>query len=1471
MGGSVKRCNAFFLLTLTFFVAVLVSCNLEPHVHTFDKNWSSDEINHWHVATCEHTDEVSDKAAHTFGSSETIKESTCAEEGYSEQVCNVCGYIKKTIIQKKTHTYVISAGISPSCTEPGFSEGIECSECGEIITPAKEIKALGHDFSSTWTTDKAPTCTEEGSKSHHCSRCDEKSEVVAIPASGHQSVVDDEVAATCLKSGLSAGSHCSVCGITLVKQNLTAALGHDYESTHVAPTCISEGYTTYTCSRCSDTFKSGNISALGHSLTDVEAKEPTCTEIGWSTYQYCSRCDYTTYSEKQAKGHSAAIDKRIEPTCTVKGLTEGSHCSVCNDVLTAQVEIPAKGHSFMTPVVTEPTCEEKGYTTHTCNVCSYYFVDTYVEAKGHTIVNDEPKAASCLEPGLTAGNHCSVCNKVFTAQTPIPALGHNLSDHEAKTPTCTEKGWEAYQTCSRCDYTSYQEIPANGHSFDSSFTVDREATCLLEGIKSRHCSKCDAVTEETAIKPKGHRVIIDEAVAATCTTTGKTKGEHCGTCSEILISQETIAALGHDYVSTVIAPTCEEDGYTIHKCSRCSHTYSDTVVEKTGHTDVVDLAVAPTCLSTGLTQGSHCNICNKVLVEQTKLPELGHDYIYHDAKAATCTEIGWDDYYTCSRCEYSTYVEKSALGHDYINHEAKAATCVGIGWNAYTTCSRCDYSTYSEIPALGHDLINHEAKSESCLEVGWDEYKTCNRCDYSTYSEISALGHDLIAHKAKAATCTEIGWDDYNTCSRCEYSTYVEKPATGHNIKNVASKSATCTEPGWNKYQYCTLCDFTTKVEKPALGHTYIDHIAVEPTCTENGCLPYQTCSQCSYSSYQELPALGHDYINHEAKAPTCTDYGWDGYQTCSRCDYSTYTKINALGHNIVSVPAKATSCSSVGWKAYTYCKVCEYTTYSEIPKIDHKYPDKSSVCSSCRKNKYADIIKVNDGVLSITNEGKESIKGAFSIPNEVTSIAADAFSGCLGLSDISISTSISSIGDRAFADTGLTLIDIPSSVESIGTNAFANCPDLKVRIHRLPDESFIVDIGVTDSQIEWVPYEVGYIGPTGGIIFYDCDADNTEDDPDGPDNLISSECGWRYIEASNGHIDRCYFGAIGGTSVKTYAAIGKGLENTLAIVEKLGKRVKWYSVSDDGFTMNYAAKNCLDYAVVLEDGTTVDDWFLPSENELSAMNKIIGRVYSWSSTVYNDYAICSYSGSLGYELTQDSIIECIPVRYFSVEEPYGHQWTPITHPEESCTQTVSLSEKCSICNQIRNTTLEPRHVYTKRLGEITYCERCNAPLFGPAGGDIIYDKGTYSDGWRYIEVAGNEIGNVAIGLSTSSSYCSDTSIGSGLRNTELIVSRKGEKADDGDGHYTSKYAAKVAFDYSENGYDDWFLPSLEELKLIYDKLYATYQRNFLHYHYVSSSEYSDSETWCVSCFDGGLEKTLLNSSEPSVIPVRRF
>ncbi|MBR3423681.1 MAG: S-layer homology domain-containing protein, partial [Clostridia bacterium] len=57
----------------------------------------------------------------------------------------------------------------------------------------------------------------------------------------------------------------------------------------------------------------------------------------------------------------------------------------------------------------------------------------------------------------------------------------------------------------------------------------------------------------------------------------------------------------------------------------------------------------------------------------------------------------------CTRCDYSTYAEKAALGHDLAHHDAKAPTCTEIGWDAYDACSRCDYSTYAEKAALGHE------------------------------------------------------------------------------------------------------------------------------------------------------------------------------------------------------------------------------------------------------------------------------------------------------------------------------------------------------------------------------------------------------------------------------------------------------------------------------------------------------------------------------------------------------------------------------------------------------------------------------------------------------------------------------------------------------------------------------------------------------------------------------------------------
>ena len=185
--------------------------------------------------------------------------------------------------------------------------------------------------------------------------------------------------------------------------------------------------------------------------------------------------------------------------------------------------------------------------------------------------------------------------------------------------------------------------------------------------------------------------------------------------------------------------------------------------------------------------------------------------------AATC--VSPPVYYTncayCYRKGTDTYVHPwygpDPNNHDLVHHDAKAPTCTEIGWNEYDACQRegCDYTTKVEIPALKHKLVHHDAKAPTCTEIGWEEYDTCSRCDYTTKVELLALKHDLVHHDAKAPTCTEIGWDEYDTCSRCDYTTKVEIPAPGHDYTEKVVKP-TCGKGGYTLHT-CKNCNDSYK------------------------------------------------------------------------------------------------------------------------------------------------------------------------------------------------------------------------------------------------------------------------------------------------------------------------------------------------------------------------------------------------------------------------------------------------------------------------------------------------------------------------------------------------------------------------------------------------------------------------------------------------------------------------------------
>ena len=189
--------------------------------------------------------------------------------------------------------------------------------------------------------------------------------------------------------------------------------------------------------------------------------------------------------------------------------------------------------------------------------------------------------------------------------------------------------------------------------------------------------------------------------------------------------------------------------------------------------------------------------------------------------AATC--VSPPVYYTncayCYRKGTDTYVHPwygpDPNNHDLVHHDAKAPTCTEIGWNEYDACQRegCTYTTKVEIPALKHKLVHHDAKAPTCTEIGWDEYDACQRegCTYTTKVELLALKHDLVHHDAKAPTCTEIGWNEYDACQRegCDYTTKVEIPAPGHDYTEKVVKP-TCGKGGYTLHT-CKKCNDSYK------------------------------------------------------------------------------------------------------------------------------------------------------------------------------------------------------------------------------------------------------------------------------------------------------------------------------------------------------------------------------------------------------------------------------------------------------------------------------------------------------------------------------------------------------------------------------------------------------------------------------------------------------------------------------------
>ena len=548
------------------------------------------------------------------------------------------------------------------------------------------------------------------------------------------------------------GSPCNYSDVYWYKSGYTAALYQNRSGTTADTT---GAVTTLSSFASQDTFSGfdfGSAWSMGesnplliyavphtHNLSKYSSVDPTCTATGRADHWMCRSCyvyfrdqgfNTVTYADLSIPktDHSyTAWTTVLEPGCTSDG-SEERGCENCT--YTESRTIDPLGHTYES-VVTAPTCTEDGYTTHTCSRCGDTYTDSVTTAPGHSFTSYvSNNDASCTADGTKTAK-CDLCDATDTVTDEASALGHDWAD-----ATCTEP-----KTCSRCSST---EGDPNGHSYTETVTAP---TCTERGFTTHTCACGDSYVD-TYTDAAGHTEAVDAAVPATCIQTGLTEGSHCSVCQEVLTAQqelpltdhtwddgmttldpteeepgiktytctvcgetkeETIPVLEHvhQYTDTATPPTCTEQGFTTHTCA-CGDSYVDTYTDAIGHTKAVDAAVPATCIQTGLTEGSHCSVCQEVLTAQQELPLTDHTWDDGMTTLEPTEEEPGIKTSTCTVCEETREETIPVLPHTH-SHTAviTAPTCTEDGFTAHT-CPCGDTYTDTPIAALGHNFVGGE-------------------------------------------------------------------------------------------------------------------------------------------------------------------------------------------------------------------------------------------------------------------------------------------------------------------------------------------------------------------------------------------------------------------------------------------------------------------------------------------------------------------------------------------------------------------------------------------------------------------------------------------------------------------------------------------------------------------------------------------------------------------------------------------
>ena len=799
---------------------------------------------------------------HSEGYTEVVTHPTCTEDGYTTHTCKADGctysYTSDTT-NKLGHTPVTDAAVASTCTTTGLAEGSHCSVCSEVLVAQTVVPATGHNY----VDGKCSVCCEKETSSNYVLVTDvstlKAGDKIIIVAKGYNFAMgttqngNNRAQVAITKDGNIIIPGVDVQIITLEAGTVEGTFAFYVEGNSSNPT----GY-LYAASGSANHLKTQTTNnANGSWSITIDANDVATIKAqgdnarNWLRYNSTNNPPiFSCYGSGQAD------------VCIYKMVTEYEHtydnacdgeCNVCketrevspHDFSEADCDTPktcskcgategdALGHKWV-----EANCD----TPKTCSVCGA----TEGDVLGHTPATDAAVAPTCTESGLTEGSHCSVCGEVLVAQTEVLATGHHFVDGKCDNPNCDFE----------CDHSE-------GYTADVT-----PPTCTEDGYTTYTCKEdgCTYSYTGNAIEATGHSY-ESFVTEPTCTEDGYTT-HTCSTCGDTYEDSET-EATGHSYDAVVTEPTCTEGGYTTHTCATCGDTYEDSKTEATGHSPETDAAVAPTCIATGLTEGSHCSVCNTVLVAQKEIPI-----------ATYTTIVSFSDLSDLSEGDVVVFIAEKGSAYYMLkpNGASAAPTAKAVDPQNLTADDVDECLFVVEILEDGQYKFKLQGSEDDYLycinnnnglRVGGGENNVFKIDDSSYLYNVGQSRYIGVYNAQDWRSYTSINDNIKNQSFQCNVETL-----------NHTWVDADCDTP-----KTCSVCDAT---EGNPLGHSYVP-VVTPPTCTEDGYTTH-TCATCgdTYTS-DTTEATGH---NHEV-----TSDGTDTHTGTCACG-DTFTEAHDfVGH----------------------------------------------------------------------------------------------------------------------------------------------------------------------------------------------------------------------------------------------------------------------------------------------------------------------------------------------------------------------------------------------------------------------------------------------------------------------------------------------------------------------------------------------------------------------------------------------